>query len=199
MTEKDATHKFTVPNHAPSSPPEHVFFVVRHKVKPGSQEAYEKWLKHIMQVAAPFPGHLGVQIVRPPSGQNEYAISVRFVSQADAGHWYRSEERRSLIAEVASLLDSSEQIDIVSGLDYWFTPASSAAPPRWKQWLLTTSVIWPLTIVVPPILQPAFDLWPALGLTGVRHGLIAAAMVALVTYVIMPRYTRLFAQWLYKK
>ncbi|CAG4883612.1 Antibiotic biosynthesis monooxygenase [Georgfuchsia toluolica] len=199
MTVEDATHKFIVPNHAPSSPPEHVFFVVRHKVKAGAQDAYENWTRRTMKVAARFPGHLGVRIMRPPSGQNEYVISVRFESHGDAGHWYRSKERRALMDEMDSLLDSSEQIDVVSGIDYWFTPASSVTPPRWKQWLLTTTVIWPLTVVVPPILQPAFDLWPLLGLSGVRHGLIAAAMVALVTYVIMPRYTRLFAQWLYKK
>lgn len=182
---------------APAGAPEQVFFVVRHKAKAGLRADYERWLKRIMRVAARFSGHRGVQIVRP--SPHEYAIIVRFGSQAEADHWYHSAERRALIAEVAPLLDTNERINIVSGFDYWFTPPSGVAPPRWKQCLLLLSVIWPLSMLVPPLLQPALDLWPPLGLWGVRHGLVAAAMVVLVTFVIMPRYTRLMAKWLNKR
>jgi antibiotic biosynthesis monooxygenase (ABM) superfamily enzyme len=196
MSEVDTGNRLPAED-APAGAPEQVFFVVRHKVKAGLRADYENWLKRIMQVAARFSGHQGVQIVRP--SRHEYAIIVRFGSQAEANHWYHSAERRASIAEVAPLLDHSERIDIVSGLDYWFTPPSGTAPPRWKQWLLTTSVIWPLSMLVSALLQPAFELWPPLGLWGLRHGLIAAAMVALATFVIMPRYTRLLAKWLYKR
>lgn len=186
-----------LPDDAPAGAPEQVFFVVRHKVKAGRQAAYEHWLKRIMEVAARYSGHEGVQIVRPSA--NEYTIIVRFGCQAEAARWLHSAERRALITEVGVLLDANERIDIVSGLDYWFTPPSGTVPPRWKQSLLIVSVIWPLSMLVPPLLQPAFELWRPLGLWGVRHGLITAVMVALATFVIMPRYTRLLSKWLYKR
>lgn len=196
MSEVDTGNRLPADD-APAGGAEQVFFVVRHKVKAGLRTDYENWLKRIMQVAARFSGHQGVQIVRP--SRHEYAIIVRFGSQAEADHWYHSAERRALIAEVGGLLDTNERIDIVSGFDYWFTPPSGIAPPRWKQCLLLLSVIWPLSMLMPLLLQPALDLWPPLGLWGVRQGLIAAVMVALVTFVIMPRYTRLLAKWLNKR
>jgi antibiotic biosynthesis monooxygenase (ABM) superfamily enzyme len=62
---------------------------------------------------------------------------------------------------------------------------------------VTLSAIFPLTVVVPWALQPLFGLWPVLHQPGLRHFIIAAAIVGLMSYVIMPRYTRLIARWLY--
>ena len=60
-------------------------------------------------------------------------------------------------------------------------------------------VIWPLTIVVPWLLAPVFASVPWLGAVGVRQGVVAALVVALVVYVVMPRYVRLIAGWLYSR
>lgn len=183
----------------PERDKEQVLFVVRHRVKMEAREAYERWLKRIMQVAAPFPGHLGVQIVRPPAGRHEYVIAVRFESQADAARWHHSDEREGLITQLGDLLESHEEIDIVSGLEFWFTPPSGIIPPRWKQLLATTAVIWPLTILVPALLHPLLDRIPATLPGWLSQGLNILTVVALATYLIMPRWTRLLAKWLYRK
>ena len=88
---------------------------------------------------------------------------------------------------------------IETGIDFWFTPQGQPQALRWKQWLVTTSVIWPLTIVVPWLLAPVFAAVPWLGTGGVRQGVVAALVVALVVYVVMPRYVRLIAGWLYSR
>jgi antibiotic biosynthesis monooxygenase (ABM) superfamily enzyme len=58
-------------------------------------------------------------------------------------------------------------------------------------------VIFPLTVLVPWALRPLFQAAPALGLPIVSNLVVSTIIVGLATYVIMPRYTRLLAGWLY--
>jgi antibiotic biosynthesis monooxygenase (ABM) superfamily enzyme len=177
-----------------------VFLVIRHKVKPGAGSAYEGWLSRIIPAAAKYPGHLGMQVVRPPSGHDEYVNVLRFATALDADRWQNSPERAVFVAEAQALLADMENIEVKSGIDYWFTPpAVTKAPPRWKQWLATTSVIWPLTIVVPWAFEPIFKAIPDLQVFGVRHGILASVIVGLVVYVIMPRYVRLLSPWFFRR
>ncbi|WP_347988403.1 antibiotic biosynthesis monooxygenase [Methylomonas sp. AM2-LC] len=187
---------------------EQVFFVVRHRLKKGKtiHQQYESWLGKIVPIAASFTGHLGVQIVRPPEGHNEYLIVVRFASIHDLENWQQSQQRSQLINEIAPILDKDESLDIKTGIDYWFTPPTVGKHPRrWKQWLVTSSVIWPLTMYVPPVmepfflkLQPWFIKYPELEEFGFRQGVLAMVIVGLVVYAIMPVYVRLISKWFFK-
>lgn len=185
------------------SPPnnEQVFFAIKHRLKKGKANTtqYENWLTKIVPIAASFPGHLGVQIVRPPDGHTEYLIVVRFASIHDLQIWQQSKERKQLVNEIAAILDNEEVLDIKTGIDYWFTPPTVGRHPRrWKQWLVTTSVIWPLTLYVPPAMEPLFLRFPELGEFGIRQGISALVIVGLVVYLIMPLYVRLIAKWFFK-
>jgi len=184
---------------------ESVSLVVRHRVRAGAQPAYERWLAETMRVAAGFPGHQGVHVVRPAAGGADYTIVVRFASCEEATRWHQSAERAHLIEAVRPQLEVAEQVSVGAGIDYWFPSEHGAAgeppmkPPAWKQWLITTSVIWPLTMVVPWAFGPVFKALPVLGVYGVEHGVLAAVIVALVVWVIMPRYTQLVHGWLFRK
>jgi antibiotic biosynthesis monooxygenase (ABM) superfamily enzyme len=59
-------------------------------------------------------------------------------------------------------------------------------------------VIFPLTMLIPWLLTPLFHAAPILGVSAIPHFLAVAVSVALMTYVIMPHYTRLMAAWLYR-
>ena len=76
-------------------------------------------------------------------------------------------------------------------------PASRPAKP-YKQFLITLSAIFPLTVAVPWLLQPLFQWAPLLGLPVIRQLLIAALIVGTMVYIVMPRYTRLVARWLFR-
>lgn len=173
---------------------------IQHRVRPEAMERYETWLRQIISIAGHFPGHQGVHILRPPEGHHDYEIAVRFASDDDARRWRESPERYELMASIQGDLQQAERVKIVSGIDYWFTPPTPAGkqPTRWKQWLVTTAVIWPLTMLVPLLWLPVFGLLPILDTWGIRHGLIAATIVALVVYLIMPRLVRLVAPWLFR-
>lgn len=184
---------------------ESVSLVVQHRVRTDTRATYETWLAEIMRVAAGFPGHQGVHVVRPVGAGVDYTIVVRFGTCEQATRWRQSAERAQLIAAVAPYLDGGDQVSVGAGIDYWFQPEAAASgapvqkPPPWKQWLITTSVIWPLTMVVPWAFGPVFKALPVLGLYGVAHGILASVIVALVVWVIMPRYTQLVHGWLFRK
>jgi uncharacterized protein len=181
--------------------PEVVTSVIQHQVKAGADASYEAWLREITPAASRFPGHLGVDILRPPQGAGLYTMVARFDTLAHLHGWLASETRQGLLAQVEPLLVHGDQVDITTGLEFWFTPPPPGPqhPPPYKPCLLTLSVIFPLTLLLPWALQPLVQAVPSIGLPGVRHFASAAVIVGLMTYVIMPHYTRLVVDWLYRR
>ncbi|WP_295982873.1 hypothetical protein [uncultured Variovorax sp.] len=59
-------------------------------------------------------------------------------------------------------------------------------------------MIYPLTMLMPAVLHRLLAPVPVLSLYGVEHLLASAAVVGLMVYLIMSRYTRLMARWLCK-
>lgn len=179
---------------------ESVTLHIQQRVRPEALERYEQWLRTIAARAAEYSGHQGVHIIRPTPGHNEYTILIRFACLADAERWTGSSVRRELLAEIADAFEHEDRFHIQPGIEFWFTPSSPAQkkPAPWKQWLITTSVIWPLTMLIPPLFKPLFAAVPLLGIWGISHGIIAATIVALVVFVIMPRYVQAVSRWLFE-
>lgn len=111
-------------------------------------QAYENWLREIVPLAQTAPGHRGVNVIRPHGLSSEYTIVLHFDSEIHLQHWLESETRRQLVEKVKPLLDIDEKIEIKTGLEFWFTPpeARKAAPP-FKQFLITLSAIFPLSML----------------------------------------------------
>ncbi len=178
--------------------PESVTVVIRHHVRAESVPGYEQWLERIVPIAERFPGHRGVHVIRPAPGSTLYTVTLRFDSLSHAEDWFQSDARQTLLSEVMPFLASDEQRQTVTGLEFWFHPEPGQKPAkRYKQFLLTLSVIFPLTMVVPlPVHWLATKLtW--LDNTWLTHLASAAIIVGLMTYVLMPRVTRLASRWLY--
>jgi len=180
---------------------ESVTLLIQQRVRADAIARYEQWLRVIAARAAEYPGHQGVHIIRPPAGGNEYSIIIRFATLADAERWTNSADRQRLLAEIADAFEQEDRFHIEPGIEFWFTPPSPAQkkPSAWKQWLITTSVIWPLTMLIPPLFKPLFVAVPLLGYWGISHGIIAATIVALVVFLIMPRYVHAVSRWLFRE
>jgi antibiotic biosynthesis monooxygenase (ABM) superfamily enzyme len=174
---------------------------ITHRVQAAKVGDYEAWLQRIIPMAKSYPGHLGVQVIRPVGNDNStYTVLLRFDTEEHALGWMRSQDRARLLEELKPILEDDEKFTVKSGLDFWFTPEEVRAkvPVRWKQFLITWSAIFPLVALIPLVLNPFLD---ALGVPANRY-LRALALtfcvVALVVYVVMPRYTKLVHKWLFK-
>jgi antibiotic biosynthesis monooxygenase (ABM) superfamily enzyme len=178
--------------------PESVTAVIRHRLRAEAAAGYEQWLQRIVPIAQRFPGHRGVDVIRPAPGSSLYTVTLRFDSLAHAEDWFQSSARQALLAELMPLLAEDEQRETLTGLEFWFRPEPGQKPARrYKQFLLTLAVIFPLTLLVPMPFHWLAQRWPWLGNTIVQHLLVAAVIVGLMTYVLMPRLTRWVARWLY--
>jgi antibiotic biosynthesis monooxygenase (ABM) superfamily enzyme len=173
--------------------------IIHHHVKTGVGPQYEAWLKEIIAASERYTGHLGVNVIRPAEGSNTYTVVLRFDTHEHLREWAESDKRSWLIESVKALLDTDEQKEIKTGLEYWFTPegpAQKKAKP-YKQFLVTLSAIFPLSVAVPWLLTPLFRLVPSLALPVVSNFLVGVIIVFLMVYMIMPRYTKLISRWLF--
>ena len=175
--------------------------VITHQVRAGQESAYEKWLEAIGPICRAAPGHLDVQIIRPIRAvTTTYTVVLRFDTEEHLRQWMQSADRQQLIDMVRPSLAADDDYTIRSGLDFWFNPPGSSAkvPVRWKQALLTWSAIYPLVLGVPTVLIPFLR---TIGVPDNRFLmtlLVTGAVVALMVYIIMPRYTRLVRHWLFE-
>jgi antibiotic biosynthesis monooxygenase (ABM) superfamily enzyme len=172
--------------------------LIRHHVKPGAEKAYEDWANRISSVSRHFPGRLNLDIVKPAGADRTYTLSIHFIDLASLNKWFRSKERQKLIKEAENLFTDSEDVEIKTGLEFWFDPPPSARGPAkpWKQILVTFSAFYPTTILV----QEVFSPWlkrPVIDSIFIRN-LTGIITLTILTLIIMPRYTRLVAKWLYK-
>lgn len=174
--------------------------VITHHVRGDRHGEYEAWAEEIAPQCKASPGHLDWHMVRPIPGLTEtYTVIIRFDTEKSLRKWMNSETRTRLIDKVSPLLVKGDDYRISSGLDFLFTPADSPAriPIRWKQFLVTWSAIFPLVLGIPMLVLP---LLRSLGVPANHYAdmlVITGIVVALMVYVIMPRYTRLIEHWLF--
>jgi hypothetical protein len=139
-----------------------------------------------------------VSVIRPHAASDAYTIALHFDSVANLRKWLDSETRVRLMEKIRPYLRAAEAINIKTGFEFWFTPPPSGKPAKpYKQFLVTLSAIFPLTIIVPWCLQTLFTWIPQFALPGVRQFIVAAIVVGLMVYVVMPRYTRAVSRWLF--
>jgi antibiotic biosynthesis monooxygenase (ABM) superfamily enzyme len=85
-------------------------------------------------------------------------------------------------------------------MEFWFIPptVTHKRAPQHKQFLLVLSVTYPLTLVALSALNPLINRVPAVQLLLVHRFVNVGVAVLLMTYGVMPRYTRLVSGWLYR-
>ena len=171
------------------------------RVRQGHQPDYEAWIDEIGPVCSAAPGYLDWQIIRPVAGlTSNYTVVIRFDSRKNLESWMRSPERNRLIAKVRPILSTDDDFFIRTGLDFWFAPEGARArlPVRWRQFLITWSVIYPLVLGVPLLVTPVLRAAGIPRTPFVDVLVVTGVIVGLMIYVVMPHYTRLVHRWLFR-
>jgi antibiotic biosynthesis monooxygenase (ABM) superfamily enzyme len=182
-------------SHAPGDDPP-VTAVASRRVKPGREREFEEWVSGILAAAREAPGYLGSEVLRPSDPEDpEYRIVFRFDHASNLHAWENSEERHHWLRKSRPLLHEEEKVHVLTGLETWFTLPSKpgAAPPRYKMAVVTWLAVFPVVAIIFSLFGQWLNLLPTL----LRTLVFTAVMVTLMTYVIMPRMTRLFSFWLY--
>ena len=168
--------------------------VASRRVKSGKEQEFEEWVSGILSAAEEFPGYLGSNVIRPRD-DDEFQIVFKFDHASNLKRWEESDERHAWLRQVQPLVHE-ENVRVLTGLETWFTLPSrpgEPAPPRYKMAVVTWIAVFPLATAIFAVTQPLLGGLPVV----IRTLVFTLIMVTTMTYVVMPRMTRLFSFWLY--
>ena len=186
--------RLTNPSSASPVEPEPVTVTVARRVAPGMEPEFEQWYDGIIACAARFPGFLGAGILRPREAGQDWHVVYRFADRSALQRWEVSSERADWLDRAHTFAEETG-VQRVSGLETWFSlPGRTApAPPKWKMAAVTLVAIIPLVLLMNVSVLPLLDGWPLIARTLIFSG----TLTLLMTWVVMPRLTRLFRRFLY--
>lgn len=172
-----------------------VFRVVRRRVRPGCERAYEELIQAMFADAKKFPGYLAAEMIPPAQAGDDYQIIQRFATEADLDRWNASSERAAWHERLHPVAEGDPEYRLLHGLDAWFAPTAVPAhkpPPRWRMTVVSWMGIFPTVAFLLAFVGPLLAPFPFL----LRTALLTALVAGLMSYVIMPRLTRWMGWWL---
>lgn len=189
-------------NHDQHNPNSHqpVTVLITRRSRKSNQKEFEQALSDTIDAALEFPGHLGVTVLKPQEDNNDYQIIVKFASQADYQRWCHSNEAAHWFKILNCLEKRPPNLEIMTGIETWFAVNSYASrpmipPPRYKMAIVTWIAIFILIVIINLLFGSFLASLPML----LRSLVLTVGLVGLMTYVVMPRMTRLFSWWLYPR
>ncbi len=191
------------PAAAAATPPRAVTVLIARRVLPTAVAGFEAAMRGMLAAAQDFPGHLGGQVVPPDeAGDSEepllYHVVFAFDTEAHLAAWQSSPERVHWLQQVLPHTVGPQQLQRVTGLDYWFTAPDSttrAAPPRWKVACVTWLGIFPTVLLLFLTVAPPLAHWHVVP----RVMVITVLVVVIMTWGVAPRLTRWLHPWLHAK
>lgn len=175
-----------------------VTIIVKRRPKADKQKEFEQVMAGTTRDAMKFPGHLGVNIIKPTSPGDYYRLVFKFDSMRNYINWEGSENRAQWMEKYAEVTQGEVEQEILSGLETWFTlPGGEALvpPPKYKMAVVIWLSIFPLSLLIHYFLLPFLTTLPVLA----QIAIISVVMVGLMTYAIMPMMSKLFHRWLHCK
>ncbi|MDX2140699.1 MAG: antibiotic biosynthesis monooxygenase [Chloroflexota bacterium] len=172
-----------------------VTWIISRQCVAGKEADYERWIAGISSEMQHLPGYEGINVIRPGSSNDEYVLILRFDTYDHLRLWEQSDVRKTWLTKLEPLTRGETKTQVLTGMEYWFTLPNQgmAMPPRYKMVLLSWLGLFPMSLVVSLFLQDIL----AIMVLPVRVAITNLFLLALMTYVVMPRLTRLFKRWLY--
>lgn len=181
------------PSQAISSEPTTV--TIDRAIRAGREAQFERILREFIPKSLSFPGHLGVHVLKPPPGSRNYHVVLRFASRELLDRYRQWPEYLRFREAIEPLLERRDRVAELTGLESWFTPPEGYLQPlpKWKMALVTILAVWPVSLLLHLVVTPRLAGLP----DWLSRLIVSALMVSLLTWVIMPRLTRLLANWLH--
>ncbi|MBD1843052.1 antibiotic biosynthesis monooxygenase [Cyanobacteria bacterium FACHB-63] len=172
---------------------------VLQQVRRGKEREFEALLEQIISAASTFEGYLGSSVFRPShQDDNEYRIVFKFDRLENLKRWENSSIRHRFLSQAHNLTVNAGTFSIITGLETWFTlPAKPGMlpPPRYKMVLVSGMAIFGINQILTVLPLSWLAQLPSI----LRLLILVFLTTTLMTYIVMPRLTKLLAWWLYPK
>lgn len=168
-----------------------IHIAITRRVLPGKEEEFREALRHFLGESFIHDGVHGASMITglPGADSREIGILRTFKDVAERDEFYNSEHFRKW-EEYASTLTEEPVYRELNGLEAWFR--SPVAPPRWKMAIVTLCGVFPTSIFLSLTIGPLVKDFPM----AIRLFIMAALMVGLLTWVVMPVLTRIMKGWI---
>jgi uncharacterized protein len=175
---------------------ESVTVVVTRKVKQGRESEYEDWLRRLLEESKSMKGYLGATIHKPAPGSTEYTSIFRFDTVDNLRKFEESELRSRYLREVVDYVEADAIWKKFTGLEFWFSPPKGTVipqPSRFRMALVMIAVVFGLVLSIGQLVGMVAAEVPSY----IRLFVTISIEIFLMTYILMPRITRLLAEWIY--
>ena len=171
--------------------------VVSRVVYPGKERQYNDLARQMIDEAAKIPGNLGVTMLAPEPGKGGlHHLIWRFADEKSMHIWETSYIRQKLSHEADAFSRKIRQEG--TGLETWFSIPECPeleTPPHWKMALVTFIGVFLGScgiILLIDLFWKEPNFWAF-------NAVVGALLVSLLTWVVMPIFSRyVFRKWLYK-
>jgi uncharacterized protein len=173
-----------------------VTVVVSRKVKSGYESQYENWLKRLLEEAKSMKGYMGAAVQKPAPGTAEYTSVFRFDNVENLRKFEESEIRTRYLREVVDYVEADAIWKKFSGLEFWFSPPTGTIvpqPSRFRMALVMIVVVGLVISIGQLVSALVGDVIPSY----VRLFITISIEIFLMTFILMPRLTKLLAKWIY--
>jgi uncharacterized protein len=212
---KRSSSSLSIPCPPDSQQPLTVF--VRHQVLRNKQAEFEHWCHEINALAQTYDGFISTEVIKPvcnddddeynthrcnPSNDSDEYISIlRYKNYTLLKKWMDSEDRKMMLQRTSEFA-KEKPLHSYHSLEHWFpssgtsdtsTTKKGGPPPRWKMCIFVTLIIYSQSLWIKKVTNVVIpnmnQYWAGL--------LNTLLLVVLVTYILFPICTRLFAFWLF--
>jgi antibiotic biosynthesis monooxygenase (ABM) superfamily enzyme len=171
-----------------------VTVVVHRRIKEGRESEFQAAMQEFTHFALGFPGRRGMQLLRLVAGGRDYTVVARFASKEVRRAFTSTPEYAEWQERLGELTEGDPRIDELSGLEGWFaTDDVPGLPHPGKVAIATFIGVFPVSTIVALLVVPYIQQLPML----LVNAIVAAIIVILLTWVVMPIITRLLHKWLF--
>jgi len=182
-----------------SGSPGDVSTVIAYHVRPAKIHQFSRWRQRILKACRAAPGFKFSESF-DTFGENDpiFVAIICFDSAKSHEDWLKSPIRLELLKEVHHYVVDTQIRRLGTGFEGWFgrTLGSQVTPPiKWRQALVILSALYPVISTLKHLLGPIFDVLPY----SVAFLVLLTVDVAILTWIIMPQFTRVMGFWLNPK
>ncbi|GAA0572474.1 antibiotic biosynthesis monooxygenase [Paractinoplanes ferrugineus] len=181
------------------SPQLAVTVAITRRVAPSRDAEMNAWVRAGASLAETFPGFLGTGWVRPEPSSPEWHMLYRFADAGALRGWEESPQRKWWLSSAEGFVEHT-RMEKRTGIEGWFDPPrelqvdqpAPAAPARWKQAITIWLGFFPVSLLSGGLLAPHLA---ALNLV-LRTLISTLVLTPIMTYLVLPRITRILQPWL---
>lgn len=171
--------------------------VFAYRIRPGAEEKFREWRQRILEECRKFNGFLGTEAFDTvDSEQPEFVVVVRFNNRANLDAWLHSKVRAGFMKEVPAYVERYRLRRMGTGFEGWFNISDDTRPPvPWRQGMVVLAALFPVIMTLRHLLGFLFTLMPF----PVAFLVLLTIDVTILTYFIMPHFSRIMNFWLRPK